>query len=69
MKKELVNNYKQYFKITFTIIGIIVGIILLDSIQALVFDNSPILKIRDHYNGVQVGKFINYKEEVINQEK
>lgn len=54
MKKELVNNYKQYFKITFTIIGIIVGIILLDSIQALVFDNSPILKIRDHYNGGQL---------------
>ena len=33
------------------VIGIVIGIILLDSLQALVFDNSPILKIREYYNG------------------
>lgn len=51
MKMELENNNRQYLKITFAIIGIIIVIILLDSIQALFFDNSPILKIRDYYNG------------------
>lgn len=51
MKKEFENNNKHYLKITFVIIGIIVVIILLDSLQALAFDNSPILKIRDYYNG------------------
>lgn len=51
MKGEVSNNNKQYLKINFSIIGIIVVIILLDSIQALAFDNSPILKIRDYYNG------------------
>ena len=35
----------------FIAVGIIIGIILLDSIQALIFDNSPIFKIRDYYNG------------------
>ncbi|MBE5820400.1 MAG: hypothetical protein E7310_06285 [Clostridiales bacterium] len=43
------------------IIGIIIGIILLDSIQALVFDNSPILKIREYYNGGD----LNYKDKGI----
>lgn len=38
-------------KKVFVIIGIIIGIILLDSIQAFVFDNNPILKIREYYNG------------------
>jgi len=48
--------YKLTYKVNFVrnafiIIGIIIGIILLDSLQALVFDNSPILKIREYYNG------------------
>ena len=54
MKKELANNNKQYLKMIFAIIGIIVVIILLDSLQALFFNNSPILKIRDYYNGEQL---------------
>ena len=33
------------------IIGVIVGIILLDSIQAFVFDNNPIIKIKEYYDG------------------
>ncbi len=30
---------------------IVVPIILLDTIQAFIFDNSPILKIREYYDG------------------
>lgn len=37
---------KKNIKRVFVIIGIIVGIILLDSIQALVFDNNPIIGIQ-----------------------
>jgi len=41
----------MYMKKVFIIVGIIIGIILLDSMQALVFDSNPLLKIREHYNG------------------
>jgi len=37
---------KKSLKIVLIIIGVIVGIILLDSIQALVFDNNPIIGIQ-----------------------
>lgn len=37
---------KKGLKIVLIIIGVIVGIILLDSIQALVFDNNPIIGIQ-----------------------
>jgi len=43
------------------IIGTIIGIILLDSIQALVFDNNPIIKIKEYYNGGD----LNYKSKGI----
>lgn len=36
---------KRYLKITLIILGVIISIILLDSIQALVFDNNPIIGI------------------------
>ena len=39
---------KKYIKIIFIVIAILIGIVILDSLQALVFDNSPILKIREH---------------------
>lgn len=42
---------KKSMKKVFVIIGIIIGIILLDSIQALVFDNSPLIKVRKYYDG------------------
>ena len=42
---------KNIFKRIFIVIGIIVGIILLDSIQAMVFDNNPIISIKEYYNG------------------
>ena len=38
---------KKGLKITLIVIGTIIGIILLDSIQALVFDNNPIIVLND----------------------
>lgn len=40
------NNYKKYLKISVTIIGILFGIILIDTLQAKLFKNSPIISIR-----------------------
>lgn len=42
---------KKNIKIALIIIGILVGIILLDTLQAKVFDNKPIIKIVEYYNG------------------
>lgn len=47
-------NKVNLVKKALIVIGIIMGIILLDSIQAIVFDNNPIFKIRDYYNGGQL---------------
>jgi len=33
------------------IVGILLGIILIDSIQALILNNNPIIKIKEYYNG------------------
>lgn len=52
---------KQSIKKILIVIGVIIGIILLDSIQALVFDNNPIIKIKEYYNGGD----LNYKSKVI----
>ena len=38
-------------KILLIVICIIMSIMLLDTIQAKVFNNSPLLKIREDYNG------------------
>ncbi len=42
---------KKGVKITLIIIGILVSIIIIDTIQAKIFDNSPLLKIRDNLDG------------------
>lgn len=52
---------KKWLKITLVVIGIIIGIIILDSIQALVFDNNPIIKIKEYYDGGD----LNYKSKGI----
>lgn len=39
-------NYKKYLRITLIIIGVIVGIILIDTLQARIFKNSPIISTR-----------------------
>ena len=41
---------KKYTKITLIIFIVLIGLILLDTIQAKIFNNSPILKIREEYN-------------------
>lgn len=42
---------KSKVKIILIAICILIGIILLDTIQAVIFNNNPILKIREDYNG------------------
>ena len=41
---------KKSLKITLIVLGVLIGIIVLDTIQAKVFNNSPILHIREHIN-------------------
>ena len=41
---------KKVLKITLIVLGILIGIIAIDTIQAIVFNNSPILHIRDYIN-------------------
>ena len=52
---------KKQIKNIFIIVGLITGIILLDSVQAIVFDNNPIIKIKEYYNG----GYLNYKSKGI----
>ena len=52
---------KKKLKITLGIISGIIAIIILDTIQAMAFDNSPIIKIREYYNGGT----LNYKDKGI----
>ena len=42
---------KKSLKITLIVLGILLGIIILDTLQAKVFDNSPIIKLRETYYG------------------
>ena len=56
---------KKGLKITLIVLGVLVGIVALDTLQAKVFDNSPILKIRDNLDGgsidyVDKGLFVNH---------
>ena len=43
------------------IIIVLIGIIFFDSVQALVFDNNPIIKVKEYYNGGD----LNYKSKGI----
>lgn len=38
-------------KIILIVLGILIGIVLVDTLQAKFFDNKPILKIVENYNG------------------
>ncbi len=42
---------KKGLKITLIVLGVLIGIIAIDTIQAKVFNNSPLLKIRDNLDG------------------
>lgn len=65
---------KKGLKITFIILGVALGIIVLDTLQALLFDNSPIFKIREYYDGsstnyIDKGLFVNHYHCVNKEEK
>ena len=56
---------KKSLKITLIVLGVLIGIIFLDTLQAKIFNNSPLLKIRDNLDGgsldyVDKGLFVNY---------
>ena len=62
MWKELVGGI---YEITLIILEVIVGIIILDTIQALIFNNSLIVKIRENNDGgstdyIDKGIFVNH---------
>lgn len=42
---------KKNVKIILIILGILIGIVLIDTIQAKAFNNKPVLKIVENYNG------------------
>ena len=56
---------KKRIKITVIVLGVLVSVIALDTLQAKVFDNSPLLKIRDNLDGgtldyIDKGIFVNH---------
>ena len=56
---------KKGLKIALIVIGVLVGIIILDTLQAKFLDNSPLLKIRDNLDGgaldyIDKGLFVNH---------
>ncbi len=56
---------KKGLKITFIALGILASVVALDTLQAKIFNHSPLLKIRDHLNEESVnyidkGLFVNY---------
>lgn len=42
---------KKSLKITLIVLGVFLGIIIIDTLQALLFDNSPINRIRENLDG------------------
>ncbi len=56
---------KKGLKIILIVIGVLIGIIVLDTIQAKIFNNSPLLKIRDNIDDetidyIDKGLFVNH---------
>lgn len=56
---------KKGLKITLIVLGVLVSIVVLDTLQAKVFNNSPLLKIRDNLDGgtidyIDKGIFVNH---------
>ncbi len=56
---------KKGLKITLIVLGVLAGIVILDTLQAKAFDSSPLLKIRDNIDGgtldyIDKGIFVNH---------
>ncbi len=55
---------KKSIKVSLIVIAVIIGILLIDTMQALIFNNSPLFKIPEYYNGgtlysIDKGMFVN----------
>ncbi len=46
---------KKGLKISFIVFAVLVGVIVLDTLQAKIFDNSPLLKIRENLDEESIG--------------
>ena len=56
---------KKFLKVILIVLFALVGIIAIDTLQAKIFDNSPLLKIRDNFDGgsidyIDKGLFVNH---------
>ena len=56
---------KKVLKIILIVLGVLVGIVAFDTLQAKIFNNSPILKIRENLDGgstdyIDKGLFVNH---------
>ncbi len=57
---------KKGLKIIFIVLGVLIGIIVVDTLQAKIFNNSPIIHAREYYhnaggtNYIDRGIFVNY---------
>lgn len=56
---------KNGLKLILIVLGILIGVIVLDTLQAKIFDNSPLIKIRKDFNDsygqyIDKGIFVNY---------
>ena len=56
---------KKNLKITLIVLGVLVGVVALDTLQAKIFDNSPIIRIRKNLDGgsidyIDKGIFVNH---------
>ena len=47
---------KKIIKITLIVLGILIVVILFDTLQAKLFNNSPFIKVTENYNGVSLLK-------------
>lgn len=47
---------KKSIKITLIVLIVLIGIIILDTLQAKIFNNSPLIKVTENYNGIDVIK-------------
>ncbi len=65
---------KKGLKITLIVLGVLLGIVVLDTLQAKIFDNSPLIKIRKNFKDGYVqymdkGILVNHYHCVNNDEK
>lgn len=73
MKSKFKKIYKYYLKITLIIIGVLIGVILLDTLQARIFKHNPIISWKENledddsyvYRGILIDTYYCTKEKDI----